>query len=185
MNEGESVKYKVLFADDNEATLLGLRVQLKSHPDIDGVFVNSAKKAIDLVRENPTGFAVVVLDFHFEPENTNGAEVAKKLFELNRKLSIVISTGDTSAIPPIQSLKAKVSNFVTKDDTQGLIVAIRNCFPYYDQVVRTFQNAKRTTKEKWAGNIQLIESMGMFVDQSTYLMFAKLLEKLLTKNQQC
>ncbi len=178
MKRGESVKYKVLFADDNADTLLGLKVQLKAHLDIEGVFVSTAAEAIELIKKDPTGFAVVVLDFHFEPEQTNGAEVAKKLFELNRKLSIVISTGDTSAIPPIQSLKAKVSNFVTKEDTEGLIKAIRDCFPYYDQVVRTFQNSQRTAKEKWIANSALISSMGMMGRSDHLYGVCKMIEKI-------
>lgn len=155
------MKYKVLFADDNPETLLGLRIQLKSHLDIEGVFVERASEAIELIKSDPTGFAAVVLDFHFEPEKTNGAEVAKQLFVINRKLSIVICTGDTSALPPIQSLKVKVSDFVTKEDTEGLIIAIRNCFPYYDQVVRVFNGSQRSVKEKWIENAELIKSMGM------------------------
>lgn len=161
MNGGQQVKYKVLFADDNPHTLMGLKVQLKSHLDIEPVFVSQASEAIRLIQQNPMEFATIVLDFHFDEEKTNGAEVAKKLFSISKKLSIIVCTGDNSSQPPIQSLRAKVSNFISKEDTKGLIASIRDCFPYYDQVVRTFDIEDRQVKERLTENAKIIEQMSM------------------------
>ena len=80
--------YKILLADDNLESIQGFEYQLAQHHDIEAVFVTSGKEAIKAVTKNPYGFAAVVLDFHFEEENTTGAVIAAELLKLNKNLPI-------------------------------------------------------------------------------------------------
>lgn len=155
------MNYKILVADDNPHSIFGLKLELENHLDIEPVFVNSAKEAIQEIKKDPYGFAAVVLDFHFEVENTNGAEVAKEISKINHKLQVIICTGDTKKDPVIESLRARVSDFVPKSEIHTLIVSIRRCFPHFDEAIRLINKANLSSRSKPFENERAIKEIGM------------------------
>lgn len=155
------MNYKILIADDNPNSMMGLQLILQSHLDIEAVFVESARKAVETLKADPYGFAAVVLDFHFEEESTTGADVAKDLFKINHKIQIIICTGDSSTNPLLESLRARVTDFIPKANIENLVHAIRNCFPHYDQALRCLRREKQSLVSRYMENEIAIKEIGM------------------------
>jgi len=146
------LNYKILIADDNIKSMEGVQILLQSHLDIEAVYVESARKAIDTIKADPHGFAAVVLDYHFEEEDRTGADIARDLYKINQKLQIIICTGDSSTDSVLESLRARVTDFIKKENLSGVVEAIRNCFPHYDQTLRYLRREKQSLVSRYSEN---------------------------------
>lgn len=155
------MKYRILVADDKPSSISGLRLLLTSHLDIEPIYVESAKAAIEEVKADPYGFAAVVLDFNFENENITGADAAKDIFKINSKIQIIICTGNSSMDTVLESLRARVTDFIPKSNIESVICSIRNCFPHYDQTLRCLKSEKQTLIGRYAENEAALREIGM------------------------
>ena len=155
------MNYKILIADDMQFVLSSFQDALTNHVDIEPDFSNTGIDVIKKVKEDPFGYAVVVLDFHFEGESLNGADIAKKLLEINPKLLILIMTGDESAEAPIASLRAGVKDFIQKGN--GLAETIKKIRSYckkFDETRRIIATPANK-KMKFYKNEKIIKQIGM------------------------
>lgn len=155
------MNYKILVADDNIKSMEGLQVLLQSHLDIEAVYVESARKAVDAIKADPYGFAAVVLDFHFEPEDRTGAEIARDLYKINHKLQIIICTGASTPDSVLESLRARVTDFIEKKDLAGVVEAVRRCFPHYDQTLRYLRREKQSLVSRYLENENALKEAKM------------------------
>ncbi len=155
------MNYKILVADDNPHSMAGLQTELEHHLDIQPVIVGSAKEAIKELKKDPFGFAAIVLDFHFEEEGTNGAILAKELLTVNNKLQIIICTGDMKKDPVIESLRARVSDFIPKSEINTLISSIRRCFPHYDETIRSVRQNEPSPRTRFSQNERYLRELGI------------------------
>ncbi|MBT4791839.1 MAG: response regulator transcription factor, partial [Halobacteriovoraceae bacterium] len=131
------MNYKILIADDKKYVLNSFREALVNHLDIEPIFIEKGNEVLKLVKQDPYGFAVIVLDFHFEGEPLNGADIAKELLLLNPKLLILICTGDDSSEAPIASLRAGVKDFIQKGgNIEETIQKIRSYCNKFDETRR-------------------------------------------------
>ena len=106
------MNYRILIADDNQRVLDNFNEKLTSHLDIEPVFTNEATDVIKLVQEDPFEYAVILIDYHFENQSLNGAQVAEEILKINPKLIVLVCTGDMGREAPISCLKAGVSDFI-------------------------------------------------------------------------
>lgn len=155
------MNYKILVADDNIKSMEGVQVLLQSHLDINAIYVESARKAIDTIKADPHGFAAVVLDYHFEEEDRTGADIARDLYKINQKLQIIICTGDSSTDSVLESLRARVTDFIKKENLNGVVEAIRNCFPHYDQTLRCLRRENQSLVSRYSENESALKEADM------------------------
>lgn len=155
------MNYKVLIVDDKQHVLSSFEESLSNNLDIEPEFSTSPSETIRKVKSNPFGYAVIVLDFHFEGEALNGADLAKELLQINPKLLVLIMTGDESADAPIASLRAGVKDFIHKgDDLSETITTIRSYCKKFDETRRVV-TAPTNTKMKFYQNEKIINKIGM------------------------
>jgi DNA-binding NtrC family response regulator len=155
------MNYKILIADDKPIVLRSFEDALANHLDITADFSKTTADVINKVEADPYGYAVILLDYHFEGEVLTGADLAKQLLDINPKLLILIMTGDDSADAPIASLRAGVKDFIQKgNDLSTTIEVIRNYCKMFDETRRviTQQSSNRT---RFLKNEKLIGQIGM------------------------
>lgn len=155
------MNYKILIADDKPIVLRSFEDALANHLDITADFSKTTADVINKVEADPYGYAVILLDYHFEGEVLTGADLAKQLLDINPKLLILIMTGDDSADAPIASLRAGVKDFLQKgNDLSNTIEVIRNYCKMFDETRRviTQQSSNRT---RFLKNEKLISQIGM------------------------
>lgn len=155
------MNYKILIADDKPIVLRSFEDALANHLDITADFSKTTADVINKVEADPYGYAVILLDYHFEGEILTGADLAKQLLDINPKLLILIMTGDDSADAPIASLRAGVKDFLQKgNDLSTTIEVIRNYCKMFDETRRviTQQSSNRT---RFLKNEKLISQIGM------------------------
>jgi DNA-binding NtrC family response regulator len=155
------MNYKILIADDKPIVLRSFEDALANHLDITADFSKTTADVINKVKADPYGYAVILLDYHFEGEVITGADLAKQLLDINPKLLILIMTGDDSADAPIASLRAGVKDFLQKgDDLSSAIEVIRNYCKMFDETRRviTQHSGNRT---RFLKNEKLISQIGM------------------------
>ena len=153
--------YKVLIADDNAEALKSFNYQLKEHEDIKPILVDTAAAALEEIKKDPRSFAAAVLDFNFDDENINGADLALEIQKINKNLRIIICTGDDSRAALKAGYEARVHGFIAKDDTTGFIESLRSCFPIYDEFYRLFAEENKSLKAKYEDNQKYIQQFGM------------------------
>ena len=155
------MNYKILIADDKQYVLRSFEDALCNHLDIKPEFSRTTTDVLNKVQAEPQGYAVIVLDFHYEGEVINGADLAKQLLEINPKLLILIMTGDDSAEAPIASLRAGVKDFLQKGrDLSKTIEVIRSYCKMFDET-RRIVSTPTNNKIKFLKNEKLIKQIGM------------------------
>lgn len=116
----------VLFIDDDESIVdmtdkilkkMGYKVVAKSNPI----------KALELFRENPDNFDLVITDMTM-PQMT-GAELSEKVKRIKSDIPVIICTGHSSLIDDEQSKKLGIADYVMKPVSMSeLAKVIRNVF---------------------------------------------------------
>ena len=171
---GRNMSYKILIADDQKSVLENFKVKLSNHLDIDPKFVAQARDVIRAIQKDPYEYAVVILDYHFEGQNLNGAQVAEQILKINPKLIILICTGDMGRDAPISCLKAGVTDFIQKDEPLDQIIEkIRIQFKKFNELSRVVtQNYNRGKSQiensSWISKIGMIgysQSMAAIAQQ--------------------
>ncbi len=156
------MNYKILIADDQLMVLDNFRDKLINHLDIEPTFTNQAAEVIKLIQEDPFEYAVVLLDYHFEGQNLNGAQIAEEILKINPKLIVLVCTGDGGRDAPISCLKAGVSDFIQKDEPIDEVIAkVRSNCRKFDElsrvVTKKFNNNKQNLENSsWISKIDMV-----------------------------
>lgn len=155
------MEYKVLIADDSDEALKSFEYQLKPRSDIKPILVNSAARALEEVRRYPKSFAAVILDFHFDDEGINGAQLVETIKDINNSLQIIICTGDESREALAAGFDARVDYFISKDDINKFTEALEKCFTHYDEKIRVLSENTISLKRQYDENEKYIKTFGM------------------------
>lgn len=159
--EAKMMNYKILIADDEEHILKSYKSKLDRHLDITPIFTQSPLEALEIAKNNPDEFAVIMLDYSFEGSDKTGAQVAKEILELNAKQPIIICSGMENQDSAINSLRAGVVDFIKKGgDVDEIISKIRTYFKKFDETRRVL-NSRNTYRASLIGNSSLIRKIGM------------------------
>lgn len=156
------MNYKVLIADDKDMVLDNFRDTLQQHLDIEPTFSNQAAEVIRLIQEDPFEYAVVLLDYHFENQSLNGAQVAEEILKINPKLIVLVCTGDMGREAPISCLKAGVSDFIQKDEPIAEVInKIRSNCKKFDELSRVVtnkynKNKKHIENSSWISKLKMV-----------------------------
>jgi DNA-binding NtrC family response regulator len=157
----EPLNYRVLIADDKQHVLDNFRNKLINHLDIEPVFTQEATEVIKLIQEDPYEYAVVLIDYHFEGQSLNGAQVAEEILKINPKLIVLVCTGDMGREAPISCLRAGVSDFIQKDEPLDQVIErIRFNCKKFDELSRVI-TPKASKNKKQRENSALIKKIGM------------------------
>ena len=153
--------YKVLIADDNKSVLENFKEKLSNHLDIEPKFVDQSMDVLSIIQKEPYEYAVVVLDYYFEGQSLNGAQIAEQILKINPNLIVLICTGDVGREAPISCLKAGVTDFIQKDEPlEQIIKKIRLQFKKFDELARVVTNNNSGGKNH-IENSSLISKIGM------------------------
>ncbi len=155
------MNYKVLIADDERHILLGFEDELDPYSEIEADYASNTSEVYKYVKRDPYGYAVIVLDYHYNDDPVTGPEIAKTLLKINPNLLIIIMTGDESQDATITSFRAGVKDFIPKNgNLADIIDVIRNYCKMYDETRRVVQ-AKDNINEQFLKNQKLLEQIGM------------------------
>ena len=166
------MNYRILIADDQQSVLDNFREQLTNHLDIEPTFTDQAADVIKIIQADPYEYAVVVLDYHFEGQSFNGAQVAQEILKVNPKLIILICTGDMGREAPISCLRVGVSDFIQKDEPLDQIIAkIRSNCRKFDELSRVVTGRHRN--KKYVENSSWISKIGMIGWSTSMSLIAK------------
>lgn len=105
--------FKILVVDDERLALETTKLLLEPETDLIVQTTDSADEAVRLVRLEPHGYAVVLLDFTMPGKD--GASVAKLMLGINPHLQIVMNSGDRTRETLKVSYSAGITDFIEKD----------------------------------------------------------------------
>lgn len=101
----------VLFVDDEES-LAFTGVEMLRHLGYDAVGATNSREALDIFRENPDRFDLVITDLTMP--NLTGIDFAKELMKIRPGLPIILSTGYSELITEEESKKIGIREFFMK-----------------------------------------------------------------------
>ena len=160
------MNYKILIADDEEHIIASYKSKFEKHLDIKPTFTQNAEEALKIFKKSPNDFAVVLLDFKFDGQKLNGAELAEKILSINPKQLIIICSGVGTQETVIKSFKAGALDFIRKGgDVDEIINEVRSYFKKFDETRRVI-NHNNSYKATLLENSSLIRKIGM-VGQSS------------------
>ena len=105
---------RILIADDQPEITKAIADVCKDR-GIDSVCVAKGEDAIAKVKADPTGFALVILDYDFGRRKKNGLDTFKDIKVLAPELPVVFLTGQGSVSIAVDAMKLGAQDFVEKD----------------------------------------------------------------------
>ncbi len=110
---------KILVVDDHNLVGEGTKLILEQEKDFNVIFVNSSKKALDILLTHT--FDVFIFDLNMP--HLNGQELAKEVSKISPKSSIIIYSGYDIAPHFNQLVSSGVSSFVDKVASKEILIA--------------------------------------------------------------
>lgn len=110
---GESQKRRILYLDDDETLVFLVGRLLERRGYLVSTFVDQ-QAAIDAVREDPSGFDLVMTDFNMP--GMSGLDVARQITELSPELPVAIASGYVTDALKEQAKALGVREVVFKTD---------------------------------------------------------------------
>lgn len=133
-------KYKILVTDDDPLVVEATERLLQSAGYVVGT-ASGGNEAIELVRANPTGYALVLLDYRLQ--DRDASSTIQALREVAPELFILIYSGDPSRDAVQSTWQAGAVGFVEKHHSpQALLDTVRNWYRKFEatvSVVPTYQ----------------------------------------------
>lgn len=102
---------RILFVDDEEALVL-LWVQVLGHMGYDIKACNSSIEALNLFKENPDKFDLVITDYTMP--NMTGDKLAKELLKIRPDIPIILCTGYSHNIDEHKAKKMGITAYINK-----------------------------------------------------------------------
>ncbi|MEK5333080.1 response regulator transcription factor [Lysinibacillus sp. FSL W8-0992] len=110
---------KILVVDDHNLVGEGTKLILEQEKDFNVTFVNSSKKALDILLTHT--FDVFIFDLNMP--QLNGQELAKEVSKISPKSSIIIYTGYDIEPHFNKLVSSGVSSFVDKVASKEILIA--------------------------------------------------------------
>ncbi len=110
---------KILVVDDHNLVGEGTKLILEQEKDFNVIFVNSSKKALDILLTHT--FDVFIFDLNMP--HLNGQELAKEVSKISPKSSIIIYSGYDIVPHFNQLVSSGVSSFVDKVASKEILIA--------------------------------------------------------------
>lgn len=110
---------KILVVDDHNLVGEGTKLLLEQEKDFNVTFVNSSKKALDILLTHT--FDVFIFDLNMP--QLNGQELAKEVSKISPKSSIIIYTGYDIEPHFNKLVSSGVSSFVDKVSSKEILIA--------------------------------------------------------------
>lgn len=101
----------ILFVDDEESLAL-TGVEMLQHLGYDAVGATNSREALEIFRENPDRFDLVITDLTMP--NLTGIDFAKELMKTRPDLPIILSTGFSELITEEEAKKIGIREFFMK-----------------------------------------------------------------------
>lgn len=115
---------RILFVDD-ERVILKMAARMLSSLGYETVVTEQSTEALDMFRENPDRFDLVITD-HVMPELTGG-ELARELLKIRPEMPIILCTGFSEKLSALDAEKIGISAFMMKPITiRQLATTIRS-----------------------------------------------------------
>lgn len=129
------MEHKILVVDDNADNLAATEILLQDH-GYEVVGVRTAAQAIEKIKEDSTGYSLVILDYHL-PDKT-GAEALAALRAINPNLYVLVYSGDTKSRDPVKAtLRGGAVDFVEKsEDPRYFMSIIQQWCAKFDETTR-------------------------------------------------
>jgi two-component system cell cycle sensor histidine kinase/response regulator CckA len=118
---GDSPPRHILYLDDDE-TLVFLVRRLLERRGYRVTATLNQQEAIGAVRDNPSGFDLLLTDFNMP--GMSGLEVAKAVLAINPALPVVVASGYITDELQAEALAAGVREVVFKTDTVDVFCAM-------------------------------------------------------------
>ena len=161
------MQFRILAIDDEAMALETVRLVLVSETDIEMQTTNSFEEAIRLVRAEPNGFAVILIDFKMP--KMDGAQLTRALLTINPNLQIVMHSGDLRRETLKASYAAGIRDFIDKDtDPVEFRARIRQLCRKFEDTVQTFEPQDLPDEnEKLIRSINMIGKSKVLADVAT------------------
>lgn len=162
------MNYKILLIDDKKLDIETTLAEFAGEPDLEFTAASSSEKALELVRRAPDAFAVILLDYNM-PE-TKGDKVARDLLEINKRLNIVILSGDPTQAAVINTMKAGAVDFIDKNLPAAQKSSIvRSYCRKFDEICRVVEfqenNSERAKTIEKAGFVGRSKALAEIAEQ--------------------
>ncbi|PIO47874.1 MAG: hypothetical protein CMR00_07725 [[Chlorobium] sp. 445] len=104
--------FKVLLIEDNvdHSFLVKSHLQAKGRYQVE--VTNSGEQGIEWIRENPSRFDIVLLDYNLPDQN--GLDILRRIQGISRFIPVVVITGLGSEAVAVEIMKAGAKDYVTK-----------------------------------------------------------------------
>lgn len=162
--------FKVLVVDDERMALETTTLLLESETDLIVQTTDSTDEAIQLVRAEPYGYAVVLLDFTMPGKD--GASVAKLMLSINPHLQIVMNSGDKSRETLKLSYSVGITDFIEKDtDPADFRARIRQLCKKFEDTAQIIDPAEAADeRSKLIKSINMIGESQAMADVATLVL---------------
>lgn len=158
--------YKILIVDDQADDLSVTKLILSDEPDFEATGLLDADEAIQLVRENPTQYPVILLDYKMPKD---GLQTAKEMLVINPDLVIAIFSSDQSRDTLKKCIDSGVSDFIDKAESEESVLAkIHSLCEKWERKAKVFIPSQTITTEQ-----ELISSIGIVGCSSAMATVAK------------
>lgn len=146
--------FKILVVDDEELALSTARHSLAQESDLEVCTANNSADALRMVRVEPNGYAVILLDFQMPGKD--GATLAREILEINPHLIVVINSGDYSREALKKCFAAGATDFIEKETApEAFREKVRSFCKKFEETAETF---RQPTQDE---NTEVIKSIGM------------------------
>lgn len=162
------MNYKILLIDDSKLDIETTLGEFASEADLEFTAASSVESALELVRRSPDAFAVILLDYNMP--TAKGDAVARELLAINKRLNIVILSGDPTQAAVINTMKAGAVDFIDKDlSREQKISIVRSYCRKFDEICRVVEfqenSSERTKLIEKAGFVGRSKSMAVIAEQ--------------------
>lgn len=147
--------HRILVVDDNADNLAATEILLQDN-GYEVVGVRTAAKAIEKIKEDKTGYSLVILDYHL-PDKT-GADALAALRAINPNLYVLVYSGDTKSRDPVKAtLRGGAVDFIEKsEDPRYFLSIIQQWCTKFDETTRILIPPTALSE-----NEKLIRSLGI------------------------
>ena len=140
-------KFRFLVVDDEPYVIEAIRELLSAETHIEVHGCESGPAAIELLRQSPYRFAVILMDFKLP--NMSGAEATREILKINPHQIVAMHSGDLSQESAVTSWRAGAVDFIYKADIdaknkilQSLQKYIENGEVFEDEATSSENRAK-------------------------------------------
>jgi DNA-binding NtrC family response regulator len=162
--------FKILVVDDERMALETTKLLLEPETDLIVQTTDSTAEAIRLIRAEPNGYAVVLLDFTMPGKD--GASVAKLMLSINPHLQIVMNSGDKSRETLKLSYSVGITDFIEKDtDPSEFRARIKQLCKKFEDTAQTLEPIETADdRTKLIRSINMIGTSQAMADVATLVL---------------